>query len=678
MRHSRLKLVSLLFIVLLSAGLLGDSALAVTAPYETLTEDYRGRLVSSQTGYLPVRALTVFGDLELNGATDIFIQGETLYVADTVNGRIIVSTLRGELLDTVGEEVLTAPTGLFVNAEGHIYVADPRAEQVFVFSAEGELMESFGKPEEVLYGQENRFVPQKIVVDKAGSMYVISEGNTNGIAQLSAYGEFLGYFGANYTPLPINQIIRRLLFTDEQRGQLRLNVPSSPRNLDIDDVGLIHTVTQGAGDEGLKKFNMAGVNMLDRGSVDNNVADVATGQIDNIFAVSTSGYIYEYNREGNLIFLFGGRDDGRNRGGLFVSAAAIDVDSRGNLYVLDTEANSIQVFEKTEYAQTVHEAMSLYQRGQYVESKEPWEAVLSQNSFFDYANRGLGSAFYKLEDYEDSLAAFRLGGDRAGYSDSYWEVRNVFLKDNLIYIFIGILLLYAASKIIRSLDRRYAVLGPVKRARKWFRNISLIQQIGFLSYVPRNPADAYYGIKKEKKVSLLSSTIIYGLFFAIYVISKYFSGFLFKSVGDGQYTLVMDAVRVFGLLALFIVSNHLISSIREGEGKLRDVYNGLAYSLVPYLALKPIVFLLSHVLTHNESFIITFLNGIIYTAVIILVYVMIKEIQYYTFRDTFINVFLTLFTMAIFLITGIIIFSFISQVFDFIVSIFMEVVYRVS
>ena len=678
MRHSRLKLVSLLFIVLLSAGLLGDSALAVTAPYETLTEDYRGRLVSSQTGYLPVRALTVFGDLELNGATDIFIQGETLYVADTVNGRIVVSTLRGELLDTVGEEVLTAPTGLFVNAEGHIYVADPRAEQVFVFSAEGELMESFGKPEEVLYGQENRFVPQKIVVDKAGSMYVISEGNTNGIAQLSAYGEFLGYFGANYTPLPINQIIRRLLFTDEQRGQLRLNVPSSPRNLDIDDVGLIHTVTQGAGDEGLKKFNMAGVNMLDRGSVDNNVADVATGQIDNIFAVSTSGYIYEYNREGNLIFLFGGRDDGRNRGGLFVSAAAIDVDSRGNLYVLDTEANSIQVFEKTEYAQTVHEAMSLYQRGQYVESKEPWEAVLSQNSFFDYANRGLGSAFYKLEDYEDSLAAFRLGGDRAGYSDSYWEVRNVFLKDNLIYIFIGILLLYAASKIIRSLDRRYAVLGPVKRARKRFRNISLIQQIGFLSYVPRNPADAYYGIKKEKKVSLLSSTIIYGLFFAIYVISKYFSGFLFKSVGDGQYTLVMDAVRVFGLLALFIVSNHLISSIREGEGKLRDVYNGLAYSLVPYLALKPIVFLLSHVLTHNESFIITFLNGIIYTAVIILVYVMIKEIQYYTFRDTFINVFLTLFTMAIFLITGIIIFSFISQVFDFIVSIFMEVVYRVS
>ena len=678
MRHSRLKLVSLLFIVLLSASLLGDSALAVTAPYETLTEDYRGRLVSSQTGYLPVRALTVFGDLELNGATDIFIQGETLYVADTVNGRIIVSTLRGELLDTVGEEVLTAPTGLFVNAEGHIYVADPRAEQVFVFSAEGALMESFGKPEEVLYGQENRFVPQKIVVDKAGSMYVISEGNTNGIAQLSAYGEFLGYFGANYTPLPINQIIRRLLFTDEQRGQLRLNVPSSPRNLDIDDVGLIHTVTQGAGDEGLKKFNMAGVNMLDRGSVDNNVADVATGQIDNIFAVSTSGYIYEYNREGNLIFLFGGRDDGRNRGGLFVSAAAIDVDSRGNLYVLDTEANSIQVFEKTEYAQTVHEAMSLYQRGQYVESKEPWEAVLSQNSFFDYANRGLGSAFYKLEDYEDSLAAFRLGGDRAGYSDSYWEVRNVFLKDNLIYIFIGILLLYAASKIIRSLDRRYAVLGPVKRARKWFRNISLIQQIGFLSYVPRNPADAYYGIKKEKKVSLLSSTIIYGLFFAIYVISKYFSGFLFKSVGDGQYTLVMDAVRVFGLLALFIVSNHLISSIREGEGKLRDVYNGLAYSLVPYLALKPIVFLLSHVLTHNESFIITFLNGIIYTAVIILVYVMIKEIQYYTFRDTFINVFLTLFTMAIFLITGIIIFSFISQVFDFIVSIFMEVVYRVS
>ena len=41
--------------------------------------------------------------------------------------------------------------------------------------------------------------------------------------------------------------------------------------------------------------------------------------------------------EGDLLFLFGGRDDGKDRSGLFVSAVVIDVDSSGNLYVLDSE-----------------------------------------------------------------------------------------------------------------------------------------------------------------------------------------------------------------------------------------------------------------------------------------------------------------------------------------------------
>lgn len=669
--------MSLTIMLLLLIGL--KPVYANTAPYTTLTEDYRGMLVSSQAGYLPIGTITKIGDYELNKASDIFIDKEDiLYIADTANARVIVCTLRGELISVVGEEILKRPTGIFVNQKGDIYVADPGQEKVIVFSSNGDVINEYTKPEEPLYGQKNRFVPQKLVVDKAGCIYVISEGNTNGIAQINSYGEFLGYFGANYTRLSLNEIIKRLIFTDAQKEQLKLNVPSSPKNLTIDDRGLIYTVTQGAGRTGLKKFNLAGINILDDTRVDNNVADVAIGQIENIFVVSSDGYIYEYSREGDLLFLFGGRDDGKNRSGLFVSAVAIDVDSSGNLYVLDSESNKIQIFGKTEYAELVHQALTLYQQGKYIESKEPWEEVLRQNSLFDYANKGLGQAYYKLEQYDEALTAFRLGGDKDGYSSAFWEVRNIYLKDKLFYIFILLILLWIAVKIIKRLNRKYGILRPIEDAIAAIKDITLVRELGFIAYVPKNPADAYYGIKNENKVSILSSTILYILFLVIYVINKYFSGFLFKRIAEGRFELLTDIIAVLGTFALAIISHYLISSIRDGEGKLRDIYCSLAYSLVPYIILKPIAIVLSHMLTYNEGFFITLINIIIYAAIAVLIIIMIKEIHDYPLKETFKNIGLTLFTMMIFVISGIIIVVLVNQVWDFVVTIAKEVSYRVS
>ena len=44
---------------------------------------------------------------------------------------------------------------------------------------------------------------------------------------------------------------------------------------------------------------------------------------ENIFVASSDGYVYEYNEEGELLFVFGGRDDGRQRIGLCNKVEAI-------------------------------------------------------------------------------------------------------------------------------------------------------------------------------------------------------------------------------------------------------------------------------------------------------------------------------------------------------------------
>jgi len=395
--------------------------------------------------------------------------------------------------------------------------------------------------------------------------------------------------------------------------QLMRNIPVTPTNLDIDDRGLVYTVTQGIGASGgLRKLNMAGRNILNAEIVDQFVSDVAVGSLGNIFVVTSEGYIYEYTREGDLLFLFGGTDDGTNREGLFINAKAIDIDSQGYIYVLDGEKNIIQIFEPTEYARIVHEALELYQSGYYIQSRKPWEYVIQQNSLFDYAHKAIGEAYFKLGMYGSALNSFYLGGYRSGFSDALWEVRNVWLRNNLQTIFFALLIAFIFRKLLRFLKPKCTVFRSLQNLYQYFKNTKIIKELQFIFYVIINPADAFYGIKHEGKVSIISASILYVLFFSIYVADKYFSGFLFKNVPEGRYDIVSDAGFIFGTLTLLIICNHLICSINDGEGRMYDVYCGFAYALAPYILVKPILVFISHFVTFNEAFILQFSEGIIY------------------------------------------------------------------
>jgi hypothetical protein len=663
-------------IVLIALFTQPATAYAADAPYTTLTIDKDGYFVNTQDGYTPFTVLDKFGEEKLKNPSDLFIAKDgKMYIADTGNKRVLVCDKSGNLLLTIEDE-LKSPTGLYVDEEGNIYVADPKLKKILVYSKQGVIIKTYETPVSPLFAANDRYAPSKLVVNSAGSIYSISEGNANGILSFSSEGDFYGYFGANNTSISFTQILRRLAFTEEMKNSLQQNVPAASLNLDIDGNGLIYTVTQGSSSDGLKKFNMAGKNMLSNGYVDDLVVDVAVGDIENIYTVSKQGYICEYTREQELLFMFGGKDDGNNRTGLFVSPTAIEVDTDGKLYVLDSELANITIFEQTEYAATVHEALYLFQEGFYVESHEPWQNVLRKNSLFDYAQRGIGKAFYRLEQYDLALESARFGGDYKGYSDAFWELRNTWIRDNIINIFFALIVLSIIWRVLKKIKDKAPGIKSITKGIRIIRNKKLMKELAFLNYMPKNPADAFYGIKFEGKVSIVSSTILYVLFFIIYVINKYYSGFLFKTVEDGFYEIGTDFIFVFGALALFLICNNLICSIKDGEGSFKNIYCSVAYCLMPYIILKPIVILLSHVLTYNESFIISFLNFFIIAAIAIFIIIMIKEIQAYTVKETFRCIFLTAFTMIILLAAGFILFALIKQVMDFIVSIFKEVYYR--
>lgn len=658
--------------MLLCLLLLPTMALAAEAPYYTRTEIHNGGSAYSPSGYLPDGTFRDFGDESLKRPADLFVdENDCLFIADEGNKRVVMSTADGETLRIFGEKQLKSPGGIYVRG-GKLYVTDAKLKQVIVYDvATGDTLLTLEHPGTPLYGVNAKFEPLKIAVDDAGGMYVISKGNTNGIAQFSADGTFLGYFGANDTTLDLIEKLKRLTYTQEQLSMLKRVVPATPTSLDLDARGLLYTVTTGV--SGVKRLNMAGRNIMDetRWGFDNTV-DVAVGAYENIFVISEQGYIIEYTRDGREIFYFGGQDQDRTRTGLFVNTVAIDVDSQGRLYVLDRDKALVQRFAVTDYAALVHQALALFQEGRYAESREPWEQVLQLNSMFDYAQMGLGRAYYKLEMYEEALSASRLGGDKEGYSDSYWEIRNVWLQGSIMWIFAGLFGVWLVCRLWTRLTRTWKPAMAVKAGWERLMNVRLIRELRFVTYFLRNPADAFYGVKHEGKVSVLSATLLYVATVVIYIVNKYACGFLFKTVEDGQYNVGMDLVVVIGGLALFLIACNLICSIRDGEGTFRQMYCSLAYAIGPYILLKPVTFVLSFVLTYNEAFIITLIDLIAIGLCLMLIVMMVKTLQNYSFRDTFAALLLTLFTMLMIVIAMVIAAALVAQLWEFITAVWKE------
>ncbi len=678
-----LRLMALLLVAMgISSGINTVTASAET-PYKTYTVDGYGRMEETQAAYLAQDTILKFGKETLKEPSDMCVTSDgKIYVADTGNARIVVGDTNGNLIQIVGEGTLKTPKGVYVTEDGSIYVADRDAASVFVFSADGNLTATYGKPDNPLYGDDIAYMPIKIVVNDAGIMFVVCESNTNGIVEISPSegGTFLGYFGTNYTSTSFQQVIYRAILTDEQRAKMVSNIPSTPDNLAIDEKGLIYTVTRGDKSKTLKRLNIAGTNMIQKVTdvYDDAPAAVAVGNNDNIYVVSAKGYIYEYNNQGEPLYVFGAADDGTQRVGLSKQATSIEIGSDDSVYILDSDEARIQIYQPSEFTQKLHNALNLYSNGRYTESREPLTEVLQMNSMFDYANKAMGRAYFQEGNYSSALQYSRLAKDKDGYSDAFWEIRNDWLKRNIVAMLLVIVALFVIYKVVKVLDRKKGILNGVRNVNEKLNSVRVISNIKYAGYFMKHPFDGSYGIAREGRASWSAPSILLVIFMIEYVVNKYLCGFLQKTVREGRYELFSDIGTIFIVIVALTACNYLVCTINEGEGTIKKIYTYFCYSLLPYICLTPINFILSHILTSNEQFLITLVKFVMYAWIVILVVLGIKEVNNYTGKETAKIIFLTAFTILIVALLIFIIYVLWAQVFDFLTALFGEVVYRLG
>ena len=669
--------------------------------YKTYTLDRNNRLSETNEAYEAVYMIRTLSDgTRLNGAKDLFIDSEDyMYIADTGNKRVIILNQDLQVLFTFGADVLIKPLGIYV-VDDYIYVADYGLGQtnsdigsIYIWHFDKtqstletaiELVDVLSTPSSPILAADGFiFRPMKIAVDQNHTMYVVNEGTTSGVLMVNASNRFIDYFASNSIDITLWERIQRIIYANNENVYLSKNIPAPVTNITLDNQGYFYTTTQkpletALGDN-LKKVNIGGTNYFNEEMyVYSDVVDAWAGKVGNVYTVTGAGFITEYDNQGNLLFMWGGKGTGNDKLGLFMSASALALDSSNNLYVLDDHSsrNSIQVFRETPFASQVHQALDLYNQARYVESIEVWQEVLRYNSMLDMAYRGIGLGYLMNEEYDKALEQFEIAFDQVDYSEAYWEIRNLWMTQNVSMLLYGLLGLIMVIVVIRLTNKKYQYLTTISLTLGKIKRYRIFRELLFMFRFIKHPSDACYEVKAKKKASLLTAGIIIALLFVLHILAILFTGFIFNNVIPEETILFKEGLTLLLPILIFIIANYLMSSLMEGEGTFKATFINTIGALMPIFIIYPFIIVISNFITLNEAFLFTIGNVVMLLWVGILLFFNIKETHNYSVGQTVVNFFLTLLMMVIIIVVLIMVYLMVVQVTNFVTDIIKEVILR--
>lgn len=452
--------------VLLAASVAGKITASAAEHYQVYNYDRWNEATPSQAGYAASRSVSGndLGCGALNTPSDLFRDAQdNFYVVDSGNNRIIMTdsafTEAEKIYDTFlmedgTETTLSAPEGIYVSEDtGLMYIADTGNSRCLVCDADGNVQMELTRPDSTLYENET-FKPQKLVVDKAGNIYMVLNNITNGAAMFNSDGEFQGYFGANSVDATAEVVANyfwNLIATDEMRANSSRNVAAGITNFDIDEEGFIYTVTQSSSSEAdrVKKVNPAGYNLYstwdvtfgdldsltDSGASEDYTTQMVDIDVDDIGRLNCldleSGRVFQYDEDGNLLFILGTIAD--QVGGFSIQVSALETMGE-NIYVADAMKHTITIFTETDFGKIVHDAVSLYNDGYYAEALDPWREVLKRDGNYRMAYIGIASALYNEGDYEGSMKYAKLAESPKQYNKAFEGYRSEWLEANFGWV----------------------------------------------------------------------------------------------------------------------------------------------------------------------------------------------------------------------------------------------------
>ena len=639
------RIICALFVIIMlaSCAVVGVNA---SSAYQTYTYSISGYALYSPDAYVandnPVDYLHMGLDTDLVNPSDIVTDDkDNVYIADTGNNRIVCLDsyykqkfiINGFVNDKGVKDSLSAPQGLFVTKD-RIWVCDTGKGRIVVFDRDGEFIKIVEAPTSNLFGDNSLYKPVAMAVDQYNRLFIVSSGTYQGIIVMTEDGGFTGFIGAQATTLSAWEIIWRRFQTDDQKAQQEENISTEFNNITIDAQGFIYVTTSGIaagqvesaikGKDAsgtfmpVKMLNTNGDEIMRRngfwppaGEVDfsssskdditgaSTITDVAVGPEGTWSIIDEKRQrIYTYDSDGSLLFAFG--DKGTMIGNLEGIEGLAYQDEK--LLVLDKTTRSITIFDRTDYGDILIEALEAENDRDFKLAINKWTEVLKRNSNFDAAYVGIGQAMYLDGKYEESLRYFEAAYDTENWSESYQEIRRIWMSDYFLVLLLIIVAVIAvflvSSKFITKINKKAMTSGKKK---------TFIEELLFGFHLIVHPFDGFWDLKHEKRGSIRASIVFIVLAIGTFFYQSIGQGYLMNP--EGKYTEIWaQALGVLVPLFLFVVANWCLTTLFEGEGSFKDIFIACSYSLLPLPLLIIPATILSNFCTNSEKDLIGFVS----------------------------------------------------------------------
>lgn len=675
------------------------SVSADSVPYASYTYDCDGNVVESGSVYSPMcvingEGLNVGGFL---GPADLFERDGYLYVLDSGNSRIVKTDIRGSFAKKIipaesGEEIdLTKATGIYVDAKERIFIADSGNNAVWVLNADGAAEKKITKPDSEYFDKDIEFLPSRVIGDSVGNIYVQSTGIYDGLCIFDSEYQFTGFFGSEKvktTSEILTSYFWKQFMTSEQKESMANYVPSEIYSMDISSEDFIYTITPGASLGTLPyKQNSDSIRCLNPKGSDTLKSDAprnveAALDSDNLYlnfidvSYSESGYInlldnkhgriYQYDDNMRLITAFSGMGD---FAGTFSNPCAIE--STGEyILVLDAGKNNITVFEPTLIGTKIHNALSLYNSGNYQESLEPWLEVIEQNPNFQLAYIGIGNALFNEGNYKEAMSYYELAKDTEGYSNAYKEYRVIMMRNNIVWIVLVIVLAVVAIKLFSYLKRKKGLFAYFSASK---------MSSGYLMwYSARHPFIGFDAIRYNKRRCYPFCVVVFLLLVALGVAEQLFMGKSFGIVNTADTNILTVFLIRLAIVVLFVLSNWALSVLLDGKATVGEICTFSSIALVPYIICGFIRVILSHFLTAQENIFLTLLMLVGIGMGVALMLIGFSVFHEFETGKAVLILLLTLVGMLLITVLAFLLYSLTQNIVDFVRTIAGEFIFRMN
>ena len=667
------------------------------------------------TSYNVVKTINNIGDYDdgqkyFKNPQDVFIdKNDYIYIVDSDNNRIIKmdSSFETQNIFYGPDKDFKTPSGIFVDDDGDMYVADTNNNRIVHMDPDGKLVEQFTNPESSLE-TGSTFTPTKLIVSETGYIYGVRGEN---IMAIDGYGTFRGYYGQTNIGYNLAEALMRIFASDEQKAFITKRLASSYINLTLGDDGMIYATSMERQEGEIKQLNSIGTNIYRKyktvgNSISNPITDfinnkvlksVVAGQsfkfgeyfddngmyIEPIFTdicvdsegivtviEQLNGKVYQYDQAGNMLVAFGGLGA---RTGTFQRPSAIDVDSQGNLYILDKINANLQVFEPTEFIQLIHQATASYNAGNYTESYDLWRQVLAIDENYDLAHVGIARTYYKQQEYKLSMEEAKLVGDRDVYTMAFDEYKYVVLRANFVPIILLACAIIAAVFIILKLFLKYAKKGYWSYLENKDKKMGIGQGITYSLYTLVHPIDTLEGIRYNR--SRINMAVPFIIFITAYVVRMaylYIVHFPLASIELEDVNPLFEAVKLWIVPISWIPASFMATSISGGESKIREITFTSALSLVPFIVINTPLMFLSNIMSKSQRSWYGVFSTLAYIGLFLILLMSMMILNNYSLKKTIGMMFVSAFMMLVIWLVLLLCYILTGRMIQFVIAIIEE------